>query len=313
MSRVDLHPEELLDRARSGTASKEDLARARVHIASCAACRIEQDLLIEIEQSVAPQPNDEVVAARIRAFIGRTVAERTRRSGFIKRRPARKWATFAVAATLLLTTIAAAAVILQAYRRRAAEHATSAAIATLPQPSRAPDDSEGANQGQEPKDPPSKTTDTPNGPPQARALARNPRAAAKAERPKATDGSAAELFARANLLRRQDEVSEAVGAYRELQRSFPGSAEDLLSRVVLGRLLLDRQRDATAALAQFESYLTAAPQGSLREEALVGRAVALERLGRTTEERKAWNALLEAFPRSTSAARARARIAAIAP
>ena len=37
--------------------------------------------------------------------------------------------------------------------------------------------------------------------------------------------SAAELFARANLLRRRDEVSEAASVYRDLQRSFPGSAE----------------------------------------------------------------------------------------
>jgi hypothetical protein len=77
--------------------------------------------------------------------------------------------------------------------------------------------------------------------------------------------------------------------------------------------LLDRLADSKAALAQFESYLAGASQGSLREEALVGRAVALGRLDRVIEERNAWNALLDAFPRSTSAARARARIAAVAP
>ena len=309
MSRVDLHPEELLDRARSGTASKEELSRAHAHMANCAACRIEQTLLIDIEGSVAPKPNDGLVAARIRAFVARAVEERTRAGGSLaKGRTARKWAIFAFAATLLLTTIGTAAVML--HRRATAEQATSAAIpATLPGPSLVQQDlAEPSPPIEDAKDQPEKTLDEAPG---ARAAQRTPRAAVKAERAKSVDGSAAELFARANLLRRRDQVNEAAGVYRELQRSFPGSAEELLSRVVLGRLLLDRLGDPTAALAQFESYLAGALQGSLREEALVGRAVALGRLGRATEERTAWNALLDAFPRSTSAARARARIAAL--
>ena len=137
MSRVDLHPEELLDRARSGTASKEELARARVHMANCTACRIEQNLLGEIEQSTAARPDDELVAARIRAFIGRAIEERGRAGpGLGKRRVAQKWAAFAFAATLLLTTIGAAAVILREHRRATAERATNATIAaTLPRAS----------------------------------------------------------------------------------------------------------------------------------------------------------------------------------
>ena len=317
MSRVDLHPEELLDRARNGSASKEELARARGHIVNCAACRIEQGLFIEIEQSSAAQPNDELVAARIRAFMGRAVAERSGGGASLgKRRALRKWATFAFAATLLLTTIGAAAVILREHRRTTAERVPNAEVAkTLPKPSLVVENpAEADSPGEEAKDELEKSLDQSNDDaPGARAHPRAQRAGAKAERPKAPDGSAAELFARANLLRRRDEVNEAALVYRELQRSFPGSAEELLSRVVLGRLLLDRLGNAAAALAQFESYLTAASQGSLREEALVGRAVALERLGRAVDERKAWNALLDGFPRSTSAARARARIAAIAP
>jgi hypothetical protein len=317
VSRVDLHPEELLDRARSGTASQEELSRARVHMANCAACRIEQTLLVEIERSTAPQPNDHHVDARLRAFVARAVEERTRAGARLgKRRVARKWATFAFAATLLLTTIGAAGVLLRGYRQAPAERASDAAIAaTVPRPRLVPQDlAEPNSQAEEAKDPHEKTVDKTNDEaPGTRAPQRTPRAAVKAERAKAFDGSAAELFARANLLRRRDEVSEAALVYRDLQRSFPGSAEELLSRVVLGRLLLDRLGDATAALAQFDSYLAAASQGSLREEALVGRAVALARLGRVTEERNAWNTLLDAFPRSTSASRARARIAAIAP
>jgi len=317
VSRVDLHPEELLDRARSGTASKEELSRAHAHIANCAACRIEQTLLVEIERSTAPQTYDYLVAARIRAFVGRAVEERTGAgAGLGKRRTARKWAAFAFAATLLLTTIGAAAVILREHRRATAEQATNAVIlATLPRPPLVAEGLSGAEpnpRAEEAKDQPDKTIDETNDEaPGARAAQRTRGAAVRTERAKAVDGSAAELFARANLLRRRDEVSEAAGVYRELQRSFPGSAEELLSRVVLGRLLLDRLGDSKAALAQFESYLAGASQGSLREEALVGRAVALGRLGRVTDERNAWNTLLDAYPRSTSAARARARIAAL--
>jgi TolA-binding protein len=286
-------------------------------MASCSACRIEQTLFIEIERSTARQPHDDLVDARIRAFVGRAVEERMRTgSGLGQRRGARKWAAFAFAATLLLTTIGAAAVMYREHRRATAERATNAAIAvTLPAPDAVPQGRAEPNQlGEEAQDQPEKAIDKTNDDaPGARTPQRTPRAAAKAERTKAIDGSAAELFARANLLRRRDEVNEAVVVYRELQRSFPGSAEELLSRVVLGRLLLDRLDDAAAALAQFESYLAGASRGSLREEALVGRAVALGRLGRATEERTAWNVLLDAFPRSTSAARARARVAAIAP
>lgn len=122
------------------------------------------------------------------------------------------------------------------------------------------------------------------------------------------ESTAAELFARANQLRRADDVNEAVRVYRELQRSFPGSSEALVSRVALGRLLLDRLGNPAGALGQFDSYLAGSRGGSLGEEALVGRALALGRLGRSPEESRAWNALLAAHPTSTYAARARARI-----
>jgi TolA-binding protein len=206
--------------------------------------------------------------------------------------------------------------MLREHRRATAEQVTNAVMTvTAPRPLLVPQNVAGAEtnpRAEDAKDEPEKTIDnTIDEAPAARATQPAPRAKVKPERAKAVDGSAAELFARANLLRRRDEVSEAAAVYRELQRSFPGSAEELLSRVVLGRLLLDRLGEPTAAIVQFDSYLAGASQGSLREEALVGRAVALGRLGRVTEERHAWNALLDAFPRSTSAARARARIGAV--
>jgi TolA-binding protein len=121
--------------------------------------------------------------------------------------------------------------------------------------------------------------------------------------------SAAEAFSRANLARRDGKVKEAVRLYRTLQERFAGSSEELVSRVALGRLLLDRLGDSRGALVQFNSYLASPGSGALREEAMVGRALALGRLGRGAEERAAWSALVAAWPKSAHAKHARARLA----
>jgi TolA-binding protein len=118
---------------------------------------------------------------------------------------------------------------------------------------------------------------------------------------------AAELFSQANEARRHGDVPTALRRYAVLQRRFPHSPEAALSRVALGRLYLDRLRDPARALAQFDGYLSAGSD-ELREEALVGRAIALQRLGRTDDERDAWRALLQAYPSSLSADRAKERL-----
>jgi TolA-binding protein len=120
--------------------------------------------------------------------------------------------------------------------------------------------------------------------------------------------SAAEIFAAANEARRERTTREAVRLYRELERQHPRSEETKVARIALGRLLLDRAGDPRGALKQFEAYLEDREQHSLREEAMVGRALALGRLGRAREERAAWQALLQAFPASANAERARARV-----
>jgi hypothetical protein len=102
-----------------------------------------------------------------------------------------------------------------------------------------------------------------------------------------------DLFTRANQARRAGNVDQALSLYRDLQRLHPKSREAHTSRALVGRLLLDRG-DAKSALPEFDAYLAAG--GTLGEEALAGRALALERLGRRAEEREAWQKLLEQHP-----------------
>jgi TolA-binding protein len=83
----------------------------------------------------------------------------------------------------------------------------------------------------------------------------------------------------------------------------------VLARVTVGWLRLERLGDPGGALASFDAYLAASPDGTLAEESLVGRALALMQLGRAVEERAAWETLLARFPDSANAGRARRRLA----
>ena len=97
----------------------------------------------------------------------------------------------------------------------------------------------------------------------------------------------------------------AADEYRTLLEKYPNAPEADLARATLGRLLLD-DGDAAAALPLFDAYL--AKGGPLREEAMVNRAIALERLHREADESTAWKALLDAYPQSMNADHAKDRL-----
>jgi TolA-binding protein len=117
--------------------------------------------------------------------------------------------------------------------------------------------------------------------------------------------SAQALFAKANRARSAQRSQEAIDLYRLLQKSHPGSAEALTSRVALGRLLL-AQGQYAGALAEFDRQL--ASGGALAEEALLWRARTLQKMGNSTAEQQAFRLLLERYPNSAYEQEARSRL-----
>jgi hypothetical protein len=322
VSFVDLHPEDLLDRARRGAASAEELARLRAHLADCPACRFEHVLAGDCARAAAPEagaPAGEAeVLARVRREASRAVRARVATGAHAargRRRPPRIVfaaaillmfaATFAAATTVVrrvwrgpeIETIGPAPVASRpTHRRVASSRAQAVSDAGELAETAAPGDAldEGLARAVEATPAPAAT---------ATHVAR-PRLAAPTETP-------GELFARANAARREGRTREAARLYRELQREYPGTSEELVSRVTLGRWMLDRLNDPAGALVRFDSYLANPVHTALREEALIGRALALGRLGREREERSAWTAFLAAFPGSVYAERARGRLEAL--
>jgi hypothetical protein len=295
MTRFDLHPEDLLERASRGTASTAELERLTQHLAECTVCRVERALTVQAALDAAPLRDEKLLVARLKRGIAARLAVPTgsrskRRSAFVAVALAGTMASVAAAATFVIVrrTVPQAIVAASPDARPLPTHPHRSEPVRAAVPSGAATDE-------------AKTAE-PSNKPDGPEVAPSPvRAAVEAT-------SAGELFSRANQARRDGKTTEAVRLYRALQERFSGTSEELVSRVTLGRLLLDRLGDSRGALVQFNSYLANPGGGVLREEAMVGRAVSLGRMGRSAEERAAWQALLDTFPKSTQRKRAQARL-----
>ncbi|HEX2877814.1 MAG TPA: hypothetical protein VHP33_41475 [Polyangiaceae bacterium] len=298
MTRFDLHPEELLERADRGGISAAERARLDQHLAECAVCRVERGLSARAAIDAEPLRDEKLLLARLKRDV---VARLESPAG---QRPRRKRAVVVLSLIAASVASVATATTIVVMRREASVHEAAAA----------------PNGAVKPAAPPRVAAPTPAvvaapvvAEPSAVEPAEVAPPSAEPEQPAKTApievSSAAEAFSRANLARREGKVKEAVRLYRTLQERFAGSSEELVSRVALGRLLLDRLGDSRGALVQFNSYLASPGGGALREEAMVGRALALGRLGRAAEERAAWTALLDSWPKSAHAKRAQARLA----
>jgi len=298
VTRIDLHPDELFDRLRAGSATASERERLHSHLRSCSACRLEQALLADADEAAAAAEAAEIAERARRRALAQMRSERALGPRGARKPAARRFRSL-IAAALIAACFAAVALA----RTGLHWHAPSPPLA--PTQARAVSTAEvGLPSALAPATaaaPPPAIEEPASRAPEvspSKALGSAPRA------PEAP--SASELFARANQARRQGDAREAATLYRSLERAFPKSAEAGVARVTFGRLLLDRLGEPRAALAEFDAYLSAG--GPLREEALVGRALALGRLGRRQEERASWSTLLTTFPQSTYAARAKQRI-----
>lgn len=291
MTRFDLHPEDLLERAERGAIDTAERARLEQHLAECAVCRVERSLSAQAAADAAPLRDEKLMLARLK----RDVTRRLEAEASPVQRTRGKRAVVVLALLAASVASVATATTLVVMQRAASSRQTAVA----PPPAAKPRPATPAPPVAAPAPLVEERAET-AAPPTTSAL---PSKLAPVE-----VTSAAEAFSRANLARRDGKVKEAVRLYRTLQERYAGSSEELVSRVALGRLLLDRLGDSRGALVQFNSYLASPGSGALREEAMVGRALALSRLGRGAEERAAWTALLETWPKSAHAKHARARL-----
>lgn len=333
MTIVDLHPEQLLDKDARGLLNDGERMRLETHCAQCAACRAERQLRLDFADERAEDGieeahfSSELIAIALGSAKAKEQADTeppapapapaprapSVRPAARPRRIARVW-MFAAAAFFGVTAAAAHQAQQGSWVRRVAgidaptAMETSAPSMKMPSPpvgARGP--VAAASTAAIPIAAPEPIIeDTP-----APSDVAVPTVAPAVTAPTAKSVTAATMFDDANEARRKGDYARAVDLHRQLQAKHPASREAQVSRATLGRLLLDRG-DLASALASFDDYLAhgahgARGAGELDEAVMVGRATALDRLGRTSEARRAWRSLLDAFPSSPYAEHARTR------
>ena len=310
METLDLHPEELLDRANQGLASEDELARIDAHLASCATCRFERRVRMDFDAVAGSTADlDELVARALSGAQKVPEAPRRRRVG-----------PLLIAATIALMGFGSFAAVVQftGVLPRLIEQLTTAhspvplspagergrVVVPQPLPEVVPEVI--------PEDVP------PPAPPPAivRVRPHTPTHTPRGEREKVVPEIPAEpdalaVFSRATQERVRGDSVAAINDFRFIVARFPSSPEAALSHAALGRLLLDRG-EAASALESFDAYLSSGDQG-LREDVQGSRAMALHSLGRVDDERTAWEAVLHDYPSGVFAPRARARLESLVP
>jgi TolA-binding protein len=345
MSVFDLHPEDLLDRETEGELSPNERAMLDAHLANCVACRLERkvraDFAADMDEDLsdskgallvtralesrrpapAPAPvlppaaeEEEPVSEEVPLFV-------PRRSSRLQRLPRRAGAVVIAAAVLMLASVAVAAASGTGTRVWAAIFTPTAAFES-PAEESAPSPTKPLKKRSlavppvpeaivAPPTACAPIPDPPSPPPVVLAAPVGPApVSATIAAPAAPVGRAATaMFSDANAARRRGDHATAAAGYRELLDKHGAAPEAAQARLALGRMLLD-DGDAASALPLFDGYLDSSANGAgeLREEAMVGRARAFEKLHRAGDERDAWKRVLSSYPQSIHTAHAEARL-----
>jgi TolA-binding protein len=285
-----IDPEDLGVRARRGLLSRSEQRELERATDASASLRIAYEVGRDLDRVTAVRGGDEtLIANAASAALGRVTPAGTQHAQ-------RRWSAAAMVAFGVLAAGGAAAALWSGVALWPSASDTAAPPSAASAPARRVHVAK-----------PEPIEQTPIAPSPAEAATKPvaaPRVASRARRE-----GAAELFHAANAARRDGAFARAADLYAEVRSAYPSSAESELARVSLGQLLLGRG-DAAGAEREFRRYLARA-HGQLVEEALLGRAQSLEQLGRAREERASLQRLLDEFPHSVYAARARARLLAL--
>ncbi|HEY3816100.1 MAG TPA: tetratricopeptide repeat protein [Polyangiaceae bacterium] len=307
---TELHPEDLLERDVRGELSAGEGAQLEAHLARCAACRLERMVRVDfLREAEADAPHTPADVQRLLA--GALDAPRAPETSAPPTYRRHRFAGLLLAGVFVAATGWAAAA--RWTGPNAAATTFDAAEGPLVGRRAAPRPS-GPARGE---DAPVAVRDVPleQAAPALPATAREPTPRpTPAVRPLSLVSTTAAppaaespglAFQQANEARRAGQHTRAAETYRALVARYPASPEASASLVALGRMLLD-DGDAPGALQCFDGYLRRG--GAMGEDVMLGRALALQRLGRSDDESGAWNALLASYPASVHAARARRRL-----
>jgi tetratricopeptide (TPR) repeat protein len=289
MSAVDPCPDDLLARAPDELLGPADRAILDAHLARCADCRTALVIAAALRAEATTLVDDDLVVARL--------ASRARQRTLTKGRhrlTGRRWRS--VATALLLVGGAAAASVW--HSRRASLPDVRFELGSGHPPDTQPRPPESSLPAEVSK---------------AIPLSASVPAPTHRRRPIVADS--ASLLRQAREARASGDRARAIALYQRIEQRFEGSPSAAVAEIAVGTLLLEEQSDEgrspRAALAEFDHYLASEPGGALREEALVGRARALESLGERAKALAAWRSFLDLYPRSLQASAARSHLAAL--
>ncbi|MEZ4371261.1 MAG: tetratricopeptide repeat protein [Polyangiaceae bacterium] len=325
---TELHPEELFDKRAQNQLSREEERVLEDHLERCAACRAEREAREHFQQALTVDHG--ALELALGGALGRIAEERARApespsppapSKPPVRRPTggkRKRAGAVLAGVLLIAGAAAALGSVGGWRQAESDVeparpvvAASTTQAPLPKQQRA-EPSVLGTRALAVATPQSPAAPAPIAAGQSSGAGPKRAASSLPVRPVPVGApSAGALFRKANSARSQGRLERAEALYGELIQRYPQARESEAARALLAQLALDHG-SPQQALSAYDAYMRHGDEPpALREEALVGRARALQAMSDAKRERQAWRELLRRFPKSAAAGEARQRLRAL--